>query len=150
MYSTANESRQSDNARNISAELQHFLTDQSDSNVISQDYIFAFKKKEDANTNANEKARTKEQNTKIVPSEKPENINAQQHASYYKRKFEAKHKHQDMNVEKETSFPDAPRTNEFGLTHFFGWNKFSIDLTQDPVDKAKRNVDDVPKELLDC
>ena len=73
MYSTANESRQSDNARNISAELQHFLTDQSDSNVISQDYIFAFKRRETptpipieiANKNKTQRSYRQKNNTKI-------------------------------------------------------------------------------------
>ena len=52
---SANESQHSDNKSNISAELQHFPNDKSDYNVTSQDYIFAFEKKDGANTNANKK-----------------------------------------------------------------------------------------------
>ena len=77
-------------------------------------------------------------------------MNAQQRNYYYKRMFEGKHKHQEMNTEKKTQFPDAQKTNEFGLTHPLGRNKFSIHLTQDPVDKARRNVVDVPKENYQC
>ena len=55
MELTANESQHSDNKSNISVELRHFPNNQLDSNVISHDYLFAFKKKEDTNTKADQK-----------------------------------------------------------------------------------------------
>ena len=144
---TANKSQHSDNKSNISAELQHFLNGQSDSNVTFQDYLFAFEKKEDTNTNADGKREQKNETQRFYHHKVQNNINAQQHVSYYKRKFEAKHNHKEMNTEKEISFPDAQKTNEFGLTHSFGRNKFLIDLTQVPVDKVERNAVDVRKEV---
>ena len=69
---------------------------------------------------------TKEQNTKVLPSENMKNMNAKQQASYYKRKFEAKHKHQEMNMEKETSFPDAQKTNGFGQPIPLDGTKFQL------------------------
>ena len=44
-------------------------------------------------------------------------------------------------MEKETSFLDAQKTNEFGLTNPLGWNKVSIHSTKCPVDKAKKECD---------
>ena len=45
---TANKSQQSDKASSIVPELQYFPNDKSDSDVQSQDYLLAFKKKDDS------------------------------------------------------------------------------------------------------
>ena len=109
--STANETQHSDNKSNISAELLHFPNHQLDSNVTSQDYLFAFEKKDKAHTNADKKRHQKNKNQRLNHQKNQKNINAQQRSSYCsKRKYEAKHKHQEMNTKKETSFPDAQRT----------------------------------------
>ena len=63
---TANKSQQSDKASSIVPELQYFPNDKSDSDVQSQDYLLAFKKKDDANTKADEKYKTFKRRTKIV------------------------------------------------------------------------------------
>ena len=65
MNLTANESRQRDNKSNIVVEVQHFPDGKLDSNVTSQDHLFAFEKKEDAKTNA-KKSDTFKQKTKVV------------------------------------------------------------------------------------
>ena len=69
MDSTAHKLQHSDNENNISAELQRFPNSQSDYNLTSQDYLFAFEKKEDANINAGK--REKKNETQRTKSLKP-------------------------------------------------------------------------------
>ena len=63
MNSTSNGSQHSDNKSNTSADLHHFLNNQSDYNVTSQDSLFASEKKEDAHI-INEKNTSKRTQTK--------------------------------------------------------------------------------------
>ena len=51
-------------------------------------------------------------------------LNSNKRASYYKIKMAAQEqKREELNTEKETSFPDGKETNELGLTHSFGRKK---------------------------
>ena len=77
MDSTANESQHSDNKRKISAELQHFPNGQLDSDVTSQEYHFAFEKKEDTNANTGGKQEQKNETQRSYNKKTQKNINAQ-------------------------------------------------------------------------
>ena len=77
--------------------------------MTSQDYFLLSQKKEDTNTNADRKCEQKNETQRLYHQKNLKNINAQHRASYNRKLFEAKHKHQEMNTEKEKSFPDAPK-----------------------------------------
>ena len=126
MDSTANKTQQSGNNSNIVAEQQHFSNGKLDYNVTSQDYLLAFEKKGDANTDANEKVKLLNKKQRSYVEKNMKNINAQECLYYFKRKYKVKHKQQEINTEKETSFLDAQKTNKFCLTNPLGWNEVSI------------------------
>ena len=107
MDSTTNKSQHSDNESNTSADLEHFLNDQTDSNVKSKIFLFSSEQKEDTSFIKRKKCTQKNIVQRLYHQKYPTIINSPKRASYYQRKLAGQHKHEEMSTEKKTSFQDA-------------------------------------------